>query len=126
MPMQRKGAATRASGEKTTRRKSRISYPFIRKEMMLRFGLVLTDAQIKRYATKHTVLKKDVPLDILDSIDRDLLIDFIVVDVLGKKWHWPLYGDPIGYGGKFFEKFYPKAKAKGIKLTEACEEAYAG
>lgn len=99
-------------------KKSKNKYDAIRSECMKWFFIAPTDEQIEKYAATHPILKRDVNEGIFDTFDRDLFIDALVVDVVGEDWHWPLNGDPDGYGAKFYPKFFPKALDMGIGMPE--------
>jgi hypothetical protein len=94
-------------------------YPETRRECRRWFGLLPTDQQIRYYASQHSPLKRDVAEDIFDTYDRDYFIAFVVADVLGEKYHWPLNGDTADYKEHFYSRFYAKAIEKGIKVTAA-------
>jgi hypothetical protein len=98
--------------------KSRKSeYPSARKIVREYFHLVLTDKQIKYYAEKNNVLKRDLADDVFDTMDRDYFIDEVVADVLGEKYHWPLNGDPSSYAVAFYPVFYERAVQKKLGVT---------
>jgi hypothetical protein len=80
---------------------------------------VPTDKQIDKYAQAHCILKEDIPEDIFDTMDRDLFINIIVEDALGKVYNWPMNCDSDEYKNKFYPLFYRKAIKKGIKVTAA-------
>ena len=91
-------------------------YPHTKREMKRKFGLILTDIQLESYAAKHKVLRKDLQQDVCDSFDRDYLIHFIVEDVLGEDYHWPINGDGVNYAVEFYPKFFTAAQEKGIEV----------
>jgi hypothetical protein len=99
-------------------------HPNVRNGCRKYFSLLLTDEQIEKYANTHPVLKRDFAEDVFDTIDRDLLIDAIVISVVGKAYHWPLNGDTVEYSNKFFSKFFLKAKTKGIRITKRAEKLF--
>jgi hypothetical protein len=86
--------------------------------MQRHFGIILTNEQIKLYSDRHPVTKRDSPDDVCDTIDRDILIDSIVEDLLGAPWHWPINMDSQTYAQEFYQKFHDACLSKGIKLDE--------
>lgn len=103
------------------RKGTRTTYPHTREEMC-RFGIVLTDEELEKYAAKHTVTKRDLKDDVCDSFDRDFLIFFVVNDVLGEGYHWPLNGDSDEYTEGFYAQFYKAAREKGIQVIDGIDQ----
>lgn len=94
-------------------------YTNVQATMQRHFGIILTDEQIKKYSDLHPVTKRDSREDVCDTIDRDILIDSIVEDLLGAPWHWPINMDTPKYAEEFYQKFHDACLEKGIKLDEA-------
>ena len=101
----------------------RSKYPTVRAECRDRYCLLLTDAQILRFAGMHHITKKDIPDDCFDSLPRDIFIDSIVRDVLGR-YCWPTFGDEPGYAAKFFPKFFRACEKRGIRVQARAKKAY--
>lgn len=91
-------------------------YPNTRKEMFEHFAITLSDYQLEKFAKKSKVTKRDLKDDICDTIDRDYLIDAVVVYVLGEDYHWPLNMDELEYSMDFYPRFYVEAQKKGIEV----------
>lgn len=92
-----------------TSRKPRSKYPTVRAGCRHWFGIVPTDKRIDKYAQAHCILKEDIPEDIFDTMDRDLFINIIVEDALGKGYNRPMNCDSDEYKNKFYPLFYQVA-----------------
>lgn len=115
-----KAVAKKTAAKKTSPKADATTpdYSNVRTTMQRHFGIILTDEQIKLYSDQHPITKRDSRDNVCDTIDRDLLIDAIVVGLLGEPWHWPLNMDSEAYGKEFYQKFHDACIAKGIKLDE--------
>jgi len=52
---------------------------------------------------------------------RELLIDAVVIEVLGRRSHWPLNSDSPHYSLSFFRRFWPRARAQGYHTVSQKE-----
>jgi hypothetical protein len=98
------------------------TYPSTRESMLNHFGLVLTDEQLEMFANKNRITRRDLKGDICDTIDRDYLIDAVVVYVLGEDFHWPLNSDDATYTDVFYAAFFAEASRKGIAVAPGIEK----
>jgi len=95
-------------------------YPAIRGEMVRNFGIVMSDELIERVSKKDSVLRRALKHDICDTMERDLLIDQVVLLVLGEDWSWPRNGDDMYASRRFSEKFVAYAHSvPGLTLFPA-------
>jgi hypothetical protein len=91
-------------------------YKVTRREIQNRFFLILTDQQMEKYAAENEITKRDLHDDICDTINRDLLIDAIVLDVLGNDYEWPTNSHSREYADDFYPRFFRAADYKGLAV----------
>lgn len=112
---------TRNASRSSKSRRAKSRYSDTREECTRHFGLLLTDKQIRKYSQSHPVLKRDVAEDIFETFHRDFFISYVVEDVLGKEYWWPVNGDQDAYKSFFYPVFYNAAMKKGIQITPEAE-----
>ncbi len=101
---------------RTVARKTKNTYPELRKAMADQYGIVFTPRQLERLATEPGD-RRDLAIDSTDTATRESFGTGVVWDVLGKGRYWPMYGDGPDAGAKFFFEFFPAAERKGYKLA---------
>ena len=97
-------------------------YSNVREALQRHFALLLTDDQIRHYSNMHPITKRDSRENVCDTIDRDLLIDSIVQDLLGADAVWPLNMHGPEYAEAFYPAFKKAALEKGIALDKKWDD----
>lgn len=94
-----------------------LRFPEIHADLMRRFKLDLTDAQIETIARTDKDLWDEVRVDCSDTFVMEHFIDAMVDGLMGAdtNWHWPMNMDSDDYKDEFHRRFDAACWNKGIK-----------